>query len=183
MVTKPIIKSLLSQDLYKVSMGSVYFDKFANCTAKFKFKDRTDKIKADDVFMLKLNEQLDALCELKFTKDELDWLFNLRFLKNKTGYKEFLKNFQLDRSLMVDSYSGIKDNDGESYTGLHCLLNKKIDVVIAGYCFDFCVKATAIDCVEYCKSVTVIKGLSPSVDPSKDEETIKELEAKGVKVV
>jgi len=80
-----------------------------------------------------------------------------------------------------DSYSGIKDDNGK-LTGLHRLLDKDDDVVIAGYCFDYCVKATAIDVKEYVDNVTVLKELCPSVDPSKDGETVAELEKNGVRV-
>jgi len=105
-----IIKSLLEMDLYKFTMGSLYFAKFANCTARFKFKDRTSKINADDSFMERLNHELDELCELRFAKEELDYLFSLRFLKDKIGYREYLRGFQLDRSLIhAHSDHGILD--------------------------------------------------------------------------
>lgn len=96
---RPIIQSLLEQDLYKFTMGSVYFatPELANSTAVFNFADRTNKIPTDRYFIRMVNDQLDDLCKLRFTTAELDWLFSLYFLREQKGYKEFLKGFQLDR--------------------------------------------------------------------------------------
>jgi len=81
-----------------------------------------------------------------------------------------------------DSYSGIKDDNGR-LTGLDKLLDKDTDVYVTGLAFDYCVKFTAIDLVPYVKRVIVVKPLTASVDPSKDEENIKELTDKGVIVL
>jgi len=106
--SKPIIQSLLEQDLYKFTMGSVYFatPELANSTAVFNFADRTGKIPTDDGFILAVNDQLDELCRLRFTTSELDWLFSLYFLREQKGYKEFLRGFQLDRN---NINVGVKD--------------------------------------------------------------------------
>lgn len=85
----------------------------------------------------------------------------------------------------VDSYSGIKDNDGNYPTGLEYFLSAEpCEVFIAGYCFDFCVRYTAIDCVPFAKlGVYVIKELCPSVYPEHDKETTEVLIKAGVKVI
>jgi len=89
--------------------------------------------------------------------------------------------------LNVDSYSGVKDNEGGNITGLHRLLSgmNKIDVV--GIAFDYCVKFTAIDLK---KSLTdsnvdiiVHKNMTASVNPQEDSKNIAELNEAGVAVI
>jgi len=91
-----IITSLLDCDLYKFSMGAAYFDGFANTTARFVFKDRTNKIPVTELFIERLGREVDSLCKLKFSTEELDYLFGLRFMKDKVGYREYLRNFRLN---------------------------------------------------------------------------------------
>jgi len=86
----------------------------------------------------------------------------------------------------IDSYSGVKDNDGTRLTCLSDLIRTQdTEIIVAGYCFDFCVAATAKDLVPYVYPgfVSVIKELSPSVFPQNDAEITKQLEKAGVKVI
>jgi nicotinate phosphoribosyltransferase len=91
----------------------VYFNKFPDSIAKFEFKDRTKKIPATMDFKLRLDEELDELCKLRFTEPELDFIFNLRYLKNKLGFKEYLRLFQLNRKLI---HTDIQDGELMIYT-------------------------------------------------------------------
>lgn len=97
---KRIITSLLEQDLYKFSMGQAILHNFPKTNVKVEFKCRS----AVNIGYLKdqVNEQLDYLCDLKFQKDELDYLRSIYFLSS--DYVDYLKNFKLDRDqIKVDT--------------------------------------------------------------------------------
>jgi len=91
-----IIESLCDTDFYKLSMGSAMYAGFPNATARYVFKDRTRKIPNKFDFIARVTHEIFALCELRFTKDELDYIFSLRFMQDKVGFREYLKNFRLD---------------------------------------------------------------------------------------
>jgi nicotinate phosphoribosyltransferase len=95
-----IIKSLLDTDLYKFSMLCAYFENFANATAKYDFADRLGQLPCTKEFAEQINIQLDYLCNLRLTDTELDFLFRLDYFHSKRGFREFLKNFKLDRRLI-----------------------------------------------------------------------------------
>jgi len=97
---EPIIKSLLDQDWYKFTMGNYYFENFSNGTAKIEFTDRKNQLPKEQKFVDQINEQFDYVSELKFRKSELDFIFNVRYMRDKTGYREFLRNFQLNRDII-----------------------------------------------------------------------------------
>lgn len=84
-----IIKSLLDTDFYKFNMNQVIFHKHTNLNGEYHFKCRT----ADAVFTQEIvdeiNHQIDLLCQLKFTNEELEYLRSIRFIKD--DYVEFLR--------------------------------------------------------------------------------------------
>jgi len=100
MKNTPIITSLADLDLYFITMGASWFHNYPNGTASFRFLDRKKQLPVTPEFVEKINEQLDFLCELQFSKEELNYIFDLRYLKNMRGYKEFLRNFRLRRELI-----------------------------------------------------------------------------------
>ena len=57
------------------------------------------------------------------------------------------------------------------------------DIIIIGIAFDYCVLSTALDASERGFNVSIIKSLTKSVDPSKDEFNINLLEKNGVKIL
>jgi nicotinate phosphoribosyltransferase len=103
-----IVKSLLDTDAYKFSMHSAMYAGFPNVTASYVFKDRTGKIPVTDKFVERLREEVDSLCRLKFLPGELDYLFSLRYMRDKVGYREYLRNFQLN-----PDWIGIRVVDGD----------------------------------------------------------------------
>ena len=92
----PIIKSLLDTDLYKFSMIQTYFHQFSakRPWVKFKFKNRTEKVNLA-TYVDDINLQLDLLCQLRFKKDEIEYLRTISWLKD--DFIDFLKRFQLER--------------------------------------------------------------------------------------
>ena len=85
----PIIISLLDTDLYKFNMDQVIFHKHTDLCGQYYFKCRNKGIIFTPEMVEEINEQVDHLCSLKFTKEELDYLRSIRFIKN--DYVEFLR--------------------------------------------------------------------------------------------
>lgn len=92
-----IIQSLLDTDLYKFTMFQVFLHQFPQAHSVYQFRCRNLSKIAYPLQEIKdeLEAELDVLCSLKFTKDELDYLRNLRFIKN--DFVDYLELFQLKR--------------------------------------------------------------------------------------
>lgn len=93
METKYVIKSLLETDMYKLSMQQAVLHNFPKTHVKVEFKCRSNV----SLGYLKpaVDKELDHLCQLRFTKDELNYLRTIRYLSS--DYIDYLKMFQLDR--------------------------------------------------------------------------------------
>lgn len=89
MKLKPIITSLLDTDLYKFNMNQVIFHKHTDLIGEYHFKCRTKDAVFTKEIVEEINKQIDYLCTLTFTEDELDYLKSIRFLKE--DYVEFLR--------------------------------------------------------------------------------------------
>ena len=92
-----IIKSLLDTDLYKFTMLQVVLHKFPQTHSVYAFRCRNLEDTAYPLATLldEVNAELDALCELRFTADELQYLRGLRFIKS--DFVDYLELFQLKR--------------------------------------------------------------------------------------
>ena len=86
---EPIITSLLDTDLYKFNMNQVIFHKHTDLNGEYHFKCRNKDVIFTDEMLNEINMQIDHLCTLKFTNDELDYLRSIRFIK--FDYVEFLR--------------------------------------------------------------------------------------------
>lgn len=89
MKLSPIIISLLDTDLYKFNMNQVMFHKHTNLNGTYLFKCRNEGVKFTPEMVAEINAQIDHLCTLTFTDEELDYLNSLRFIKS--DYVEFLR--------------------------------------------------------------------------------------------
>ena len=85
----PIVISLLDTDLYKFNMDQVIFHKHTDLCGEYYFKCRNEGVVFTPEMLQEINEQIDHLCSLRFTKAELDYLRSIRFIKN--DYVEFLR--------------------------------------------------------------------------------------------
>lgn len=99
----PIIQSLLDTDLYKFTMLQVLLHRYPQTHSVYLFRCRNLAEAAypladllDDV-----NAELDALCTLRFTADELQYLRGLRFIKS--DFVDYLELFELKRRFIVAS--------------------------------------------------------------------------------
>lgn len=98
-----IITSLLDNDLYKFTMLQAMLHQFPQTHGVYRFRCRNHhetayplgEIKAD------LEVQLDHLCQLKFTQDELNYLRKLRFIKS--DFVDYLELFSLKRRFITVS--------------------------------------------------------------------------------
>ncbi len=103
MKLKPIVTSLLDTDLYKFNMDQVIFHKHTNLIGEYYFKCRNkDVVFSKEVFD-EINEQIDYLCTLTFSKAELDYLRSIRFIKD--DYVEFLRLWHPIREYVQTSLS------------------------------------------------------------------------------
>ncbi len=86
---EPIIISLLDTDLYKFNMDQVIFHKHTDLCGEYYFKCRNTDVVFTQEMLDEINAQIDHLCTLHFTEEELDYLRSIRFIKN--DYVEFLR--------------------------------------------------------------------------------------------
>ena len=89
MKLSPIIVSLLDTDLYKFNMNQVMFHKHTNLNGTYIFKCRNEGVEFTEEMIDEINDQIDNLCALSFTDEELNYLSSLRFIKS--DYVEFLR--------------------------------------------------------------------------------------------
>ncbi|KRE92497.1 nicotinate phosphoribosyltransferase [Frateuria sp. Soil773] len=88
-----IISSLLDTDLYKFSMMQVVLHQYPAAQVEYRFKCRNpgiDLVPCID----EIRAELEALCSLRFTPAELDYLRGWRFIKS--DFVDFLGLFQLN---------------------------------------------------------------------------------------
>ncbi len=98
-----IINSLLDNDLYKFTMQQYAFHNQKGKDVKYRFKCRNNV----DLSHLKeiVEHQIKHYCELKFTKEELDYLRTKDFFED--DYVDYLESFKMDyNDVVID----IKDN-------------------------------------------------------------------------
>lgn len=103
---EPIVNSLLDTDLYKFNMNQVIFHKHTNLVGEYRFKCRNQGVIFTEEMLEEINAQIDHLCTLTFTNEELDYMRSIRFIK--TDYVEFLRLWHPIRDYVETSL-----NDGE----------------------------------------------------------------------
>ena len=89
MKLSPVVVSLLDTDLYKFNMNQVMFHKHTNLNGTYIFKCRNQGVVFTPEMVEEINAQIDHLCTLRFSDEELDYLNSLRFIKS--DYVEFLR--------------------------------------------------------------------------------------------
>src|SRR5213082_1072844 len=88
-----IIQSLLDTDLYKFTMMQVVLHHFPGAQVEYRFKCRNQGLDLTP-YVDEIRDEIRALCRLRFTQDELDYLRGWRFLKS--DFVDLLGLFQLD---------------------------------------------------------------------------------------
>ena len=85
----PVVISLLDTDLYKFNMNQVIFHRHTDLCGEYRFKCRNRGIVFTKEMLDEIDAQIDWLCSLRFTEDELSYLRSIRFIKN--DYVEFMR--------------------------------------------------------------------------------------------
>ncbi|MDR0213525.1 MAG: nicotinate phosphoribosyltransferase [Comamonas sp.] len=94
----PIITSLLDTDLYKFTMWQAMLHRHPQTEAEYEFVCRTPTDFPLTELLPEVNQELDALCSLRFTQEDLDYLASLRFMKS--DFIDFLRIFQFQRAFI-----------------------------------------------------------------------------------
>ena len=88
-----IIRSLLDTDLYKFSMMQVVLHHYPAAQVEYRFKCRNPGVDLVP-YIEEIRAELEALCSLRFSIDELDYLRTWRFIKS--DFIDFLALFHLN---------------------------------------------------------------------------------------
>ena len=88
-----IIPSLLDTDLYKFTMMQVVQHHFAEAQVEYRFKCRNANLDLTP-YVAEIEQEIRELCELRFTRQELEYLRRWRFFKS--DFVDLLGLFHLD---------------------------------------------------------------------------------------
>lgn len=100
----PVVTSLLENDLYKFTMWQALLHSHPATHAEYDFTCRNEPQYPLADLADELNAQLDNLCVLRFSEDELNYLRSLRFIK--PDFVDFLSLFHLQRKFISVSTEG-----------------------------------------------------------------------------
>ena len=99
-----LINSLLDTDLYKFTMWQTMLHRHPQVQAEYRFACRNASAFALAELLNEVNAQLDHLCTLAFSEDELAYLGSLRYLKS--DFVDFLRIFRFQRRFVQASARG-----------------------------------------------------------------------------
>jgi nicotinate phosphoribosyltransferase len=91
-----IIRSLLDTDLYKFTMMQAVLHQFPAAQVEYRFKCRNSDVASLAPYVREINDEVDALCKLRFTAEELQYLRGLRYVKS--DFVDFLALFHFNRT-------------------------------------------------------------------------------------
>ena len=100
----PVIHSLLETDLYKFTMWQTMLHRHPQTQAEYSFVCRNAPAYPLAELLGDVNRELDHLCALRFTEDELAYLGALRFIKS--DFVDFLRIFQFQRVFITARADG-----------------------------------------------------------------------------
>ena len=81
MKLKQIITTPAETDFYKISMLGVMLHQFPTYEFEWEFKCRNPDVHFTPEMIKEINEQIDAYCTTRFSKEELDWLSKIPWIK------------------------------------------------------------------------------------------------------
>lgn len=94
----PIIHSLLDTDLYKFTMWQAMLHRHSQTQAEYRFACRNATAFPLAELEAEVNAELDHLCQLRFSPEELEYLATLRYIKS--DFVDFLRLFQFQRNFI-----------------------------------------------------------------------------------
>lgn len=86
---KQIVDSLLQNDAYKFSMGQAIYHQYSGYTTTWTFKCRNKDVKFTPAMVQEIDAQIRAYCNLRFRESELDYLKNIKWIKE--DYIDYLR--------------------------------------------------------------------------------------------
>ena len=86
---KQIVDSLLQNDAYKFSMGQAIYHQYSGYTTTWTFKCRNKNVKFTPAMVQEIDAQIRAYCNLRFRESELDYLKNIKWIKE--DYIDYLR--------------------------------------------------------------------------------------------
>lgn len=101
---KPIVRSLLENDLYKFTMWQALLHSHPGAQAEYAFVCRNTPAYPLTDLEKDVNRELDDLCSMSFSEDELDYLRTLRFIKS--DFVDFLAVFRFQRKFITVETNG-----------------------------------------------------------------------------
>jgi nicotinate phosphoribosyltransferase len=104
----PIVRSLLETDLYKFTMWQALLHRHPSAQAEYAFACRNQPAYPLAELKNDVERELDHLCSLSFTADEVAYMRGLRFIKG--DFADFLTVFRFQRHFIV------VDTDGDTLT-------------------------------------------------------------------
>ncbi|MBD8880463.1 nicotinate phosphoribosyltransferase [Rhodanobacter sp. 7MK24] len=103
-----IVESLLDTDLYKFSMMQLVLHHYPAAQVEYRFKCRNPGIDLVP-YIAEIRAELEELCELRFSAEELDYLRAMRFIKS--DFVDFLGLFRLNAKYVT--IAPAEANNGE----------------------------------------------------------------------
>ncbi len=100
----PVVTSLLATDLYKFTMLQPMLHSMPANQAEYRFLCRNEPEYPLSQIREEVERQLEHLCTLRFTEEELQYLGSLRYLKS--DFIDFLRIFQLQRRYITVTTEG-----------------------------------------------------------------------------
>jgi nicotinate phosphoribosyltransferase len=98
MASDPVIQSLLDTDLYKITMWQPMLHRHPQTQARYRFVLRNQPEYPLAELLPQVQAELDALCALRFRRDELEYLGSLRFIRS--DFVDFLRIFHFQRDFI-----------------------------------------------------------------------------------
>jgi nicotinate phosphoribosyltransferase len=99
-----IVRSLLENDLYKFTMWQALLHSHPGAHTEYAFACRNTPAYPLAELEADVNRELDHLCTLSFTDDELDYLRGLRYIKS--DFVDFLTVFRFQRKFITVGTEG-----------------------------------------------------------------------------
>lgn len=100
----PVIQSLLDTDLYKFTMWQALLHRHPQTQAEYRFVCRNTPAFPLSQLKDEVERELDALCALSLSDEELAYLRSLRFIKS--DFIDFLRLFRFQRAFIEVSTEG-----------------------------------------------------------------------------
>lgn len=94
----PIVRSLLETDLYKFTMWQALLHSHPDAQTEYEFVCRNAPDYPLSELKAEVERELDHLCSMSFSEDELDYLRGLRYMKS--DFVDFLTVFRFQRKFI-----------------------------------------------------------------------------------